>query len=202
MNHEPAELAALIRLARAGDQSALGQLLERFRVHLGHLAERRLAGRITSRLGASDVVQQTFLEAHRDFPQFAGEAEGELIVWLARILDRNAADALHNHLHVQKRAMTHEARLPDEGQSSGHCQAGPAIAGESSPSQQAIHNEQQEWLEQALEHLPSDQQRAVRLRYFESQSLAEIAEQMGRSLSATAGLLKRGLQGLNKQRRQ
>jgi RNA polymerase sigma factor (sigma-70 family) len=98
--------------------------------------------------------------------------------------------------------MTHEARLPDEGQSSGRRQAAPAIAQESSPSLRAVHNEQQEWLEQALEQLPADQQRAVRLRYFHNLSLAEIAEQMGRSLSATAGLLKRGLQGLNKQRRE
>jgi RNA polymerase sigma factor (sigma-70 family) len=63
-----------------------------------------------------------------------------------------------------------------------------------------MNNEQQEWLEQALEQLPADQQRAVRLRYFENRSLAEIAQQMGRSLPAAAGLLKRGLQGLNKQR--
>ena len=64
---------ALLEQARQGDQEALGRLLEAQRAALHRLAERQLDGRIAVRVDASDISQQTFLEAHRSFRQFAGQ---------------------------------------------------------------------------------------------------------------------------------
>src|SRR5262245_54469672 len=75
-------LNALLEQARQGDREALGRLLETQRAALRRLAERQLHGPITVRVDASDIIQQTFLEAHRSFPQFAGGDSRELAGWL------------------------------------------------------------------------------------------------------------------------
>jgi RNA polymerase sigma-70 factor (ECF subfamily) len=57
-------------------------------------------------------------------------------------------------------------------------------------------NEQAVVLTLALEELPADQREAVRLRHLEGLPLAEIADRLGRSEDAVAGLLKRGMRTL------
>ncbi|MGA2699767.1 MAG: sigma factor [Isosphaeraceae bacterium] len=45
----------------------------------------------------SDLVQETFLKAHREFAGFAGQGEHELVAWLRRILARTVADQVKHH---------------------------------------------------------------------------------------------------------
>jgi RNA polymerase sigma-70 factor (ECF subfamily) len=52
---------------------------------------------------------------------------------------------------------------------------------------------------EALATLPAEQREAVRLRYLENRSLAEIAERLGKTKTAAAGLIKRGMLALRKQ---
>ena len=70
------------------------------------------------------------------------------------------------------------------------------VAEQSSPSQRSRRKEQLLELCDALERLPEAQREAVRLHYLENRKLVEIAEQLDRSPSAVAGLLKRGLSKL------
>jgi RNA polymerase sigma-70 factor (ECF subfamily) len=67
--------------ARAGSALALGQLLEGCRQYLLVAAARGLDAALASKGGPSNVVQRTFLEAQRDFHQFVGDSEAELIAW-------------------------------------------------------------------------------------------------------------------------
>ena len=67
--------------------------LERFRSYLLLLARLHLRGRCPARLDASDLVQQTLLEAHRDAARFRGAGDAERAAWLRRALARNLADA-------------------------------------------------------------------------------------------------------------
>jgi len=60
----------LLGLARAGNVAALGQLLELYRAYLTLLARMEIGRRLQGKFDDSDIVQETFLEAHRDFPQF------------------------------------------------------------------------------------------------------------------------------------
>ncbi|MEM9646385.1 MAG: sigma-70 family RNA polymerase sigma factor, partial [Planctomycetota bacterium] len=68
--------------------------------------------------------------------------------------------------------------------------------GTSSPSGAAIREEAALELLEALHELPEMQAEAIRLRYMEGLPLAEIVERLGKSDTAVAGLLKRGLQKL------
>ncbi len=82
----------LLALARAGDEAALGGLLELYRNYLRLMARSLIDQGVQVRLDPSDLVQETFLKAHRQFAQFVGATEPELLVWLRQILVRNLAD--------------------------------------------------------------------------------------------------------------
>jgi len=191
-------LNALLEQARQGDREALGRLLETQRAALHRLAERQLHGPITARVDASDIIQQTFLEAHRDFPQFAGLEARELAAWLQIILDHKVAGAIRDHTLLQKRNV-HRDRSIDDSHGGLAPLKQQLDAGLSSPSQRAIRGEEEERLVQALTVLPDDQREAIRLRHLEGWALADIARQMGRTPAATAGLIKRGMQTLRRQ---
>jgi RNA polymerase sigma-70 factor (ECF subfamily) len=188
----------LLEQALQGDREALGRLLEGQRPALRRLAQRQLDGPIAVRVDASDVIQQTFLEAYRSFPQFAGQDARELTAWLRTILDHKVAAAIRDHTLLLKRKVSRE-RSMDDSQGGGTPLKEQLDAGLSSPSQKAIRGEDAERLSRALTALPADQQEAVRLRHLEGWALADIAQHLGRSPAATAGLIKRGMQALRRQ---
>jgi RNA polymerase sigma-70 factor (ECF subfamily) len=191
-------IAELLQRARGGDREALGALLDRYRAYLRILAKRKLETTVQARVDVSDVVQQTYLEAHRDFAAFQGEAEAELIGWLRCILEHNAAHTLEHHLFTQKRTMDREKSL-DDSHGGGAPLAGRIPANQTSPSRRAMLGEAAVRLAEAIEMLPEDQREAIRLRHLEGWTLEQLANHFGRSESAVAGLLKRGLRGLRDQ---
>jgi RNA polymerase sigma-70 factor (ECF subfamily) len=189
---------ALLEHARQGDREALGRLLEAQRADLHRLAERQLDRRIAVRMDASDIIQQTFLEAHRCFQQFAGQDVRQLTLWLEGILDHKVAGAIRDHALLQKRNVRRDRSMDDS-----HGGMAPLKqeldGGLSTPSQKAIRGEQEHQLMQTLSILPDDQREAVRLRHMEGWALADIARHLGRTPAATAGLIKRGMQALRRQ---
>jgi RNA polymerase sigma-70 factor (ECF subfamily) len=185
----------LLRRARDGDLEALGALLDRYRAYLRFLAQRKLERAVQARVDVSDVVQQTYLEAHRDFETFQGQEEAELMGWLRRILEHNAAHTIEHHLFAQKRTVDREKSL-DDSRAAGAPLAGQVAADQTSPSGRAMLGEAAARLAEAIESLPEDQREAIRLRHLEGWTLEQLSRRLGRSESAVAGLLKRGLRGL------
>ncbi len=196
MNVGTLEAGELILRARHGDPQALGLLLEARRSILVTLAERRLGGRIAARVDPSDVVQLTLMEAHRDFGRFRGGDEPELVAWLERILSHNVAATIRDHTHAQRRDLRRERSLErPPGDGPGFAALESDL---SSPSQRVVRGEDEARLARALAGLPDDQRRAVQLRHLEGRSLAEVSEALGRSPTAAAGLIKRGIQTLRR----
>lgn len=183
----------LLRQARQGDRAALGQLLEGFRPYLLLHAQRRFDPRLQSRIDPMDLVQLSFLEAHRDISQFRGETFGEFAAWLRTLLQRNALEAAERHLDAQRRSLKREQSSTE----SGHARTMDGLPGEqSSPSRRAMRGEDAVMLAMALDQLPADQAEAIRLRHLEGWSLKAMAERLERSETAVAGLIKRGLHRL------
>src|SRR5437899_477303 len=81
-----------IRRARGGSDAALGQLLEECRAYLLLVANQELPAQLRGKAGASDVVQETFLQAQKNFERFRDQGEAELLAWLRRILLNNVAN--------------------------------------------------------------------------------------------------------------
>jgi RNA polymerase sigma-70 factor, ECF subfamily len=195
MQESVAEVVDLIGKARRGDDVALGRLLEENRAALLAEAERQLRGRLAARVDASDIIQQTFLDAHRGFDRFEGQTEIQFSFWLRTILNRNIAGQLRDHTRVAKREMRREQSLDDD-RGGGKPLWRKIVAGHSTPSERAMRAEDFARLAVALGSLTEEQREAVRLRHLEGWPLARIAEQLGRTPAATAGLIKRGVQAL------
>ena len=84
-----ADVVCLLKKARAGDTGARGQLLDRYRNDLYMLARVMLGTVRRPDLEASDLVQQTLLEAHRDLAHFRGSSGPEITAWLRQIFIHN-----------------------------------------------------------------------------------------------------------------
>ena len=172
-----------------------GTALGRFRPYLLMLARMQVDDALQAKLDASDVVQQTLLEAHGAIDRFRGNSGAEMVAWLRRILARNLADEFRK-FRRDKRNVQWEASLQVAlDQSTARLEQWLAIE-ESSPSDRAIANEQLLHLADAIVRLPEDQRRAVELHHLQGKTASEIAAKLGKTEVAVAGLLRRGLKRL------
>jgi RNA polymerase sigma-70 factor (ECF subfamily) len=172
------------------------QTLERFRSYLYLLARTHLEPGGHHKIEASDLVQQTLLDAHRNRSQFRGDCNAQLAAWLKKILACNLADALRHHGRA-KRDVSRKRSLEDAiNDSFGHADSWLA-ATQSTPSERLAKKEQLVQLADAITQLPAAQQDAIVLHHLQGLSLAEVAAHIGRSEAAVAGLLYRGLKQLN-----
>jgi len=181
----------LLARARAGDQNALGEVLEEYREYLRLLARPRVGRELRVRLDASDLVQETLLEAQRDFHQFVGNSEGELAVWLRRILVRNLADQLKFH-QSEKRDLGREQPLEALIEQAHEALAAPL----STPSGHASRREEAVALANAMASLPTDYREVITLRHLEGQSFEAVAARMGRTPGAVRMLWLRAVERL------
>ena len=171
--------------------------LERFRSYLVLLARLKLDRKLRGKLDASDVVQQTLLEAHQALESFRGNDLAEQAAWLRQILARNLANAVRD-LTRAKRDVRQDARLQADLDNSATRLEGWLGAEQSSPSQKLERHERALLLAEALAQLPASRRDAVMLRHFQGLPLAEIAEQLDCTTAAVTGLLHRGLKNLRK----
>jgi RNA polymerase sigma-70 factor (ECF subfamily) len=184
------DVVPLVTAARAGSAEALGRLFEACRGYLLTVAEGGLAADVKVKEAASDLVQDTFLEAQRDFARFNGATESELLAWLRRLLLNNVANVSRRY-RTGKRSVEREAAL--NGRANQELQAN-VTAESDSPSGPAVAKEQAAALARALERLPDDYRRVLRLRYEEGRPLVEIAAMMGRSANAVRKLFARAVE--------
>jgi RNA polymerase sigma-70 factor (ECF subfamily) len=174
--------------------------LERFRDYLLTLARVQIDPRLRSKTDPSDIVQQTLLEAHQQEKAFRGQTDGQKAAWLRRILAHNLADAMRGFRRA-KRDISQERSLQAALDQSSVKLEGWIAAGQSSPSHQAVKNEQILEVAKVLQALPESQRVAIELHYWHGWTSAEIAEHLDRSPIAIAGLLQRGLKRLREQLR-
>jgi RNA polymerase sigma-70 factor (ECF subfamily) len=189
----------LLERARAGDPAALGRLLELYRNYLRLLARSLIGRALRLRLDASDLVQETFLKAHREFPRFLGDSEPELVAWLRQILVRNLADQARRH-QAQGRDVRRQRSLEQLlDESSLVIQDRLAAPVSTSPSSHAIRRERAVLLADALEKLPADYREVFVLRIIDHIPIEEIATRMHRSVNAVRKLWTRAMVALEKE---
>ncbi|HEV3024981.1 MAG TPA: sigma-70 family RNA polymerase sigma factor [Pirellulales bacterium] len=186
------DLEQLLRLARDGDDVALGQLLELYRRYLSLLARLQIGRRLQGKVDTADLVQDTFLEAHRHFAQFRGTGEAELVCWLRQILAGLLANLVRRYYGTQRRDLRLERELAEELDQSSRA-LDRSLAAHSTPSQRAMRREQAVLLADALERLPDDYREVIILRHLEGLSFAEVSQRMGRSVDSVKNLWARAL---------
>src|SRR5437899_32734 len=171
----------LLRLARAGSAAALGQLWELYRDYLGLLARLQIGRRLQGKVDTADLVQDTFLEAHRHFAAFRGTVEAELVAWLRQILAGLLANLVRRYCGTQRRDVRLERELEEHLAQSSRALGQSLAAPQSTPSQRAVRREQAVLLADALGRLPEDYREVLVLHHLEELTFPEVARRMGRS---------------------
>jgi RNA polymerase sigma-70 factor, ECF subfamily len=164
----------------------------RYRSYLRLLAEAQVGRSGLPGMEASDIVQQTLLDAHKDRDRFRGGSEAERLAWLRSLLACNLADAARAQGRA-RRDVAHNRSLEQALDESAFGLECWLAADQSSPPERAARNESIVRLADALAGLPEDNRRALVMRHCQGSSLAEISAELGRTPQAIAGLLKRGL---------
>ncbi len=192
------ETEVRLRRAAEGDEQALHWLLERHRDRLRRMITVRLDGRLASRLDASDVVQETLIDAARRFADYVQAPALPFYPWLHRLASERLAQAHRFHLRTLRREAGRE-------QASGPPQADPTAfrlverltASGTSPSKHLIREEERQAMWRAL-GLLSDQDREILvMRYLDQLAFAEIGVILAISESAARVRHFRALQRIN-----
>ena len=182
-----------LAMALSGDEEALGELLAAYRPYLIVLAQTQISRRLQGKADAADLVQETFLEAHRHFSGFRGQTDAEFSAWLRSIL----AGVIANHVRRYMRTKSRDARLEREltvelGDTSDVIERGIA-ANVDTPSQEVVRREDSLKLSRALDLLPPHYREVVLLRHIEGLPFAQVAEHMQRTVESVEKLWVRAL---------
>ena len=169
----------LIDLARGGSISAAGQLFERCRGYLTVIANQRLDAVLQAKLGGSDMVQQTLMHAHRDFGDFRGRTEGELLAWLQAIILNQLATANRRYTETAKRDVKRE--VPFAQFDPSDYRSNSLVASTETPSQDAVKREDRERVASALARLDPLYRQIVELRNRDQLTFIEIGERLSMS---------------------
>ncbi len=185
----------MLQGARQGDGDCRERLFALCRSYLGLVARSQVETWLRRKVDASDLVQETMLEAYRDFERFDGCTEKEWLAWLRKILDHNAADFVRRYRGTAKRAAGREVPFRDPNDSAPRGAPEPA-APEATPSQEVLRLDTELRLAAAVAELPSDYQEVILLRNLQRLSFNEVAQRMGRSRPAVQMLWMRAIRRL------
>ena len=186
MSRENATISwsALIHAARHGDDTALNEIWMQLRSYLLIFADQRLDAGLKGKLDASDIVQQSLLEAHRDFEEFRGDTEEELKSWISRLVIHNLTDAGRKFRQSQQRSVTREVEWNDATELA-------ATRHQTSASSLVRRRETDDELLRAVSQLPERSQQILELRHRMGLSHAQIAQELGMTEVAARKLWSR-----------
>lgn len=174
--------------ARNGSAEELGSLLEGCRNYLLLIANLAVNKGLQSKVGGSDLVQETFLAAQRIFDRFEGNSEEELRRWLARILEHRLGNTLKRY-NASRRDVDREV---DGYQLFGEVFPENLVSRNgNTPHRRIEADESQRRLLGEISSLPAEQQEVIRLRVRESLTFEEVGERMNRTAEAARKLYAR-----------
>lgn len=186
---------ALLQQAATGNARAADQLLELHRNRLRAMIALRLDRRLSARIDPSDVLQETFAEAHQRLPEYLRTQPIPFYPWLRRIVWEKIVQLHRQHLLAQARAVTREemfeTALPDE---SVLDLAERLIAKGSSPSRQLLQAELKSRVQAALTQLDPRDREVLVLRFLEQLSIDEAASVLEISAEAVKSRQRRALE--------
>ena len=189
------ETHELLLRARGGDEGAYEALFTRHAARLQLYVRLRLGARLAQRLDPWDVVQETYLAAHRAFASFEPRDPDAFGHWLNRIASNRIRD-LADHFETQKR----QEPGPRAQESAALARVRASVTG---PATASERQERHQRVQGALASLDATQREALLLRFFEGYTYQEIGEALGcsretarQSIGLAVGILGSRLEDL------
>jgi len=199
------DVERLLALAKTGQAESLNELLQIYGKYLRVVADIRLHDRLRARCSPSDVVQDTLLDAFRDFAQFRGRTQAEFLGWLRQILVHNVLRLTERHVAAEKRAVRREVSL--DALQAGHgriasrrsASLGEMLADRAaSPSSIVGRRELASVVVDQLDNLPPDYREVLVLRHLQGLSFTEVGARMQRSPGAVRILWLRAVDHMHR----
>lgn len=153
-----------------------GEVAEAYRPYLLAIANQELDSQIRQKVAASDIVQDSLLEAHLGSQDFRGQSLLELKEWLRQILRHNLANAHRSFQRTEKRRQDREVPLDDSAQLSLRNRI---PSEDSTPLSQVRMTDELRQLQRNLDELPADLRQIVVWHNLEQLSFPLIASRMG-----------------------
>ena len=198
MDQSPNEMTHLIDRLRAGERQALGELFERYRERLRRMVELRMDPRLRTRLDASDVLQEAYLDLAGDLDAYRSDPKLQPLLWMRLHVGRRLGMLHRRHLGAQLRDAGLEISLYREAlpQASSAALASMLLGRHTSPTQAAQRAERMLRIQEALNTLDPIDREVLALKHFEELSRSETAEVLGISPEAAAKRYFRALKRL------
>ena len=195
MENNSADSVRLIERARAGDPDALNEIFARHRARLRRMVEMRLDQRLQSRLDASDVIQEAYLDVMTRLDTYLHDPKLPLFLWLRLVVGERLMKLHRYHLGTQRRdagleVSLYRGALPA---ASSAALAAQLLGRHTSPSQAAQRAERKIRLQESLNSLDPLDREILALRHFEHLSNGEAAAVLGLDKSAASKRYARAL---------
>jgi RNA polymerase sigma-70 factor (ECF subfamily) len=186
----------LVRQAQQNDAAALAALFSKHRARLRNLVRLRLNPRLASRVDASDVVQEAYLEAARVLKDYLADPQIPFFLWLRHLTGQKLIEAHRRHLGAQKRGADREVSLQRGAMPGANSEsmAIDLIGRVATPSIISMKAEMKTRLEKILDDLDDMDREVLMLRHFEHLSNAETAQVLGIEKSAASKRYIRALE--------
>jgi RNA polymerase sigma-70 factor, ECF subfamily len=175
----------LLVQAGDGEEAAVNELIERHREALRRMVAGRMDRRMAQRVDASDIVQETLVEAHRRLQEYIADGTMPFHLWLRHIARDRLIDAHRRH-RAQRRDVGREQAMYAAGtadRSSLDLAAGLCDL-ELTPAAQALKKELEGRFWAAIEQLDEQDREIVLMRHQEQLGNSEVAEILGLSQPA------------------
>jgi RNA polymerase sigma-70 factor (ECF subfamily) len=188
----------LLQRARDGDCGALAELFERHRGRLEQMVRLRLDRRLQGRLDPGDVLQETYLDVARRFPEYRANPTLPFFLWLRLLTGQRLIDLHRQHLGAKMRSAGLEVSLyrGDFPRASSASLAELLLGRLTSASRAAMRAETQLRVQEALNAMDPTDREVLVLRHFEMLSNEETAQALGLKPSAASNRHIRALKRL------
>ncbi len=166
----------LLARARSGDRSAFDSLFERYSDALHRFVNLRLDSRIRTRVAASDIVQDTQLEAFRRFVDYCERKPMPFHIWLRKTAYERLLNVRRDHMDTGKRAIGREQATLDE---SSVLLANQLPDGVASPSECVAKLEYRELIAAKIQSMNEDDRDVLLMRHVDGMTHQDIANLLG-----------------------
>ena len=184
----------LVRRAQAGDTMAQQELLTRHRNRLKKMIAVFLDPRLSPRVDASDILQETLARAAMRLPDYSPGHAGGFYAWLRQMARDRIIDEHRRHIGAEKRSIKREQQPRYLSPASTAFLADQLVSQDTSPSVRARNSERRQEMIAALDRLPDAQREVMLMRYVEHLSITDISYVLSLSKAAVKSRLWRGLE--------
>ncbi len=178
-------------------QAILGRLFEEQKPRLLRTVAVRMHPKVRARVGASDVVQDAYVEIAKNVDTYLADPKMPFFLWMRRIVGQRLMKAHRFHLDAQRRdarqEMPAERRMPD---ASTYAMAEFMQARGPSPLSMAEQGESRDRVIRMLDQMSEMDREVLAMRHFEEMTNEEVAEELGLGKHAASKRYIRALQRL------